>query len=247
MRALFLICLLSLAGCANVQVVSQSLEEKVSGVVYTITEPKTPPVPPPRPNDLVSTQRPKARPANLTTLVSAPYTPRQLITQTKINEQNIQIAEMFLGFTENNNRSELKQFMNIDPRLIEWCAAFVNSVLKANNLPGSETVSNNPLLARSFLEWGDPVDHKNKDPMPGDVVIFPRGRASWQGHVGFYVETVDIDGKTYWRILGGNQKNSVSIELYDPKRAIAVRRYQYTEVASEQGLVRILRNVFTNI
>ena len=247
MRALLLTFSLFLAGCANVQVVSQSLEEGVSEVVYKITEPNTPFVQPQGPNDLLFNQRPKLRPEDLIITISEPYTPRQLKNQTKINAQNILIAEMYLGFTESKNRYELKEFMNIDPRVIEWCAAFVNSVLNENNIPGSDTVSTNPLLARSFLDWGNPVDHKNKDPMPGDVVIFPRGRASWQGHVGFYVETVDIDGKEYWRILGGNQKNSVSIELYDPKRALAVRRHQYTEIASEQGLIRILRNVFQNI
>jgi uncharacterized protein (TIGR02594 family) len=225
-------------------VVSQSLEEEVSEVVYKITEPEAPPS---RSDDLFFNQRPKSRPEDLIIPISQPYTPRQLKDQIKINSQNILIAEMYLGFTESKNRYELKEFMNIDPRIIEWCAAFVNSVLNENDIPGSATVSIHPLLARSFLEWGDPVDHKNKDPMPGDVVIFPRGRASWQGHVGFYVETVNIDGKEYWRILGGNQKNSVSIELYDPKRALAVRRHQYTEIASEQGLIRILRNVFQNI
>ena len=244
MKLLLLTFSLFLTGCANLQVVSQSLEEEVSEVVYKITEPEAPPS---RSDDLFFNQRPKSRPEDLIIPISQPYTARQLKDQIKINSQNILIAEMYLGFTESKNRYELKEFMNIDPRTIEWCAAFVNSVLNENDIPGSATVSIHPLLARSFLEWGDPVDHKNKDPMPGDVVIFPRGRASWQGHVGFYVETVDIDGKEYWRILGGNQKNSVSIELYDPKRALAVRRHHYTQVASEQGLIRILRNVFRNI
>jgi uncharacterized protein (TIGR02594 family) len=244
-RALFLTFVL-LAGCTNVGVVSQSLEEGVSGVVYIITEPKTPVIiPPKRPTNL--SVRPRPRPDNLTQPVLEPYTPFQLRTIERINAQNIQIAELYLGFNENKNRSELRDFMNVDPRSTEWCAAFVNSVLNENNIAGSESVSQTPLMARSFLDWGNPVDHKEEDPILGDVVIFPRGRASWQGHVGFFVESIVIDGKEYWRILGGNQKNSVSIETYDPARALGVRRYQYTQVAEDQQLIRFFRNIFRNV
>lgn len=246
MRALFFTFIILLAGCSNVQVVSQSLEEGVSGVVYKITEPSTPVVkPPPRPSNLAT--RPMPRPENLTQAMSEPYTPMVFRNIEKINAQNLTIAEIYLGFNEHKNRAELKEFMNIDPRTTQWCAAFVNSVLHENNMVGSESVSESPLMARSFLDWGDPVDHKNDDPIPGDVVIFPRGRASWQGHVGFFVESITIDGKEYWRILGGNQNNSVSIETYDPKRALAVRRYQFTQIAEDQQLIRFFRNIFRNI
>jgi uncharacterized protein (TIGR02594 family) len=148
-----------------------------------------------------------------------------------------------VGYTETHNREELRLFMGVDPRSTEWCAAFVNSALHSVGQAGSESVSNHPLLARSFVDWGVPVDHKEQDPEPGDVVVFPRGRQSWQGHVGFYVDTVTIDGKDYWQILGGNQNNAVTIELYDPRRAIAVRRTP-EPVRETRGLLDVIRSWF---
>ena len=51
--------------------------------------------------------------------------------------------------------------------------------------------------------------------------MFPRGNKGWQGHVGFYVGR-HASGK--WVILGGNQSNSVRYDLYDPKKALGIRR-----------------------
>ena len=77
-----------------------------------------------------------------------------------------------------------------------------------------------PLMARSFLSWGLPVDI----PEAGDLVIFPRGNSDWKGHVGFYLSSVKRNGKEYYRILGGNQNNAVSIDLYPAKKALGIRR-----------------------
>lgn len=135
---------------------------------------------------------------------------------------SLDVADLFVGMNERKNRTELKNFMGIDPIIYEWCAAFVNAVLADQGIPGSETVSEHPLLARSFLTWGHEVTDEIQ---PGDVVIFPRGREGWQGHVGFYVETEYIDGVKYYLILGGNQDNAVTYELFPARFAIAVRRY----------------------
>jgi hypothetical protein len=59
----------------------------------------------------------------------------------------------------------------------------------------------------------------------GDIVVFPRGDQGWQGHVGFYVKEQVIDDKLYYYILGGNQKNKVSVELYPADKAIGIRRH----------------------
>lgn len=136
---------------------------------------------------------------------------------------SLSTALQWVGYHERTNRNELIDFLGIDPVRIEWCAAFVNSVLASANIPGSDSVHRNPLLARSFLAWGNSVEFDQVE--PGDIVVFPRGWAGWQGHVGFYVETVEINGVEYWAILGGNQSNSVNIELYLPSRAIDVRRW----------------------
>ena len=104
----------------------------------------------------------------------------------------------------------------------EWCAAFVNSVLNESEIPGSESVSDVPLMARSFLTWGDKI--LKEDIRPGDIVVFPRGNIGWQGHVGFYLKTQVINGRDFYLILGGNQNNKVSIVAYPASKALGIRR-----------------------
>jgi uncharacterized protein (TIGR02594 family) len=134
------------------------------------------------------------------------------------------LAKPYVGLHERYDRAELKQLVGVDPVQIEWCAAFVNAILDLNHIPGSETVSAYPLTARSFLTWGNKV---NKDDIQrGDVVVFPRGNQGWQGHVGFYIQTVIVNGEAQWYILGGNQDNTVSYQLYDPANALGIRRWQ---------------------
>ncbi len=139
--------------------------------------------------------------------------------------EHINVAEAKLGMNEYQDKTALKEYVGFDPRYTEWCAAFVNAVLKESgmkNLHDIEHVS--PLMARSFLTWGEKVE----TPQPGDIVIFPRGNSDWKGHVGFYVGWEQkADGRVYWKILGGNQNDSVSIDLYNPGMALGIRRYKY--------------------
>lgn len=135
-------------------------------------------------------------------------------------EMTIDNASAMVGLNERKHRRELKAFLGVDPVAYQWCAAFVNAHLHLNGIPGSETVSENPLLARSFLQWGYEVDQ----PQYGDIVVFPRGNQGWQGHVGFYISSVNVRGVEYYIILGGNQDNSVSYEYYRASRAIGIRR-----------------------
>ena len=100
----------------------------------------------------------------------------------------------------------------------EWCAAFVNAVLELEGIPNNDN-HKYPLTARAFLDWGSSVNPQ--DIQRGDIVIFPRGNSSWKGHVGFYIGR-HASGK--WVILGGNQSNSVRYDLYDPKKALGIRR-----------------------
>jgi hypothetical protein len=53
-----------------------------------------------------------------------------------------------------------------------------------------------------------------------------------------------VDGKVYWQILGGNQKNSVSIELYAAARAIGVRRAPLPPVKEARGFFEMIRKLF---
>ena len=130
-------------------------------------------------------------------------------------------ADSYHGLNEVQHRTVLKEYVGIDPSRTEWCAAYANAVLNEAGIPGSESVSDHPLMARSFLNWGESVD----TPQPGDIVVFPRGNSAWKGHVGFYVETT---ANNNWIILGGNQDNSVSYTAFDPNKALGIRRYKYT-------------------
>lgn len=135
-------------------------------------------------------------------------------------EDSITIAREYVGLHEVKDRRKLNELLNVDPVQTEWCAAFVNKVLQLQGIPNLHDVDYDyPLMARGFLQWGESVDFEDEI-RRGDIVIFPRGSEGWQGHVGFYVGT--MDGK--WIILGGNQDDKVSYKLYPPYMAIGIRR-----------------------
>ena len=131
-------------------------------------------------------------------------------------------AQPYIGLEERVHRTELKELLDVDPVRTEWCAAFVNAVLELDGILGSDSVSDVPLMARSFLVWGERVEPA--DIQRGDVVIFPRGNQGWQGHVGFYVDTQVVNGKEIWIVLGGNQSNEVRYDFFSPNKALGIRR-----------------------
>jgi uncharacterized protein (TIGR02594 family) len=94
-----------------------------------------------------------------------------------------------------------------------WCAAFVGAMLKRAGRKGTGM-----LTARSYLDWGIPVDRK--DAKPGDIVIFKRGNSSWQGHVAFFVK----DRGDVIDVLGGNQSNAVNVKGYSATSLLGIRR-----------------------
>lgn len=94
-----------------------------------------------------------------------------------------------------------------------WCAAFVGAMLRRAGMK-----STGALNARSYLDWGTPVDRK--DAQPGDVVVFKRGNSSWQGHVAFFVK----DRGKLIDVLGGNQSNAVNIKGYSADALLGIRR-----------------------
>lgn len=133
----------------------------------------------------------------------------------------IQAATAFLGLREENaeEAKTLSAFfkstvgIDLNPAKTAWCAAFVDAVLKTTGSEGT-----GKLNARSYLDWGKPVD----TPKVGDVVVFSRGDPNgWQGHVGFYMGTNE-DGTI--KVLGGNQSNSVSVSDYSADKLLGYRR-----------------------
>lgn len=91
-----------------------------------------------------------------------------------------------------------------------WCAAFVGACLANDNQPHTGS-----LAARSYLQWGK----KTTRPSRGDVVVFKRGNSSWQGHVAFYVGMAGA----YVYVLGGNQRNTVSVARYPKSKLLGYR------------------------
>jgi uncharacterized protein (TIGR02594 family) len=130
------------------------------------------------------------------------------------------IAAKQIGLTETGQRAALQEYLanggaNLDPAVTAWCAAFVNATLSQSGMQGT-----GKLNARSYLDWGDPVDQ----PQRGDIAVFSRGDPNgWQGHVGFF-DSFDDQGRI--RVLGGNQgaDGAVSIASYDQNALLGFRR-----------------------
>lgn len=131
-------------------------------------------------------------------------------------------ANSIVGFHEQTNRYSLEQLLGVDPVKYEWCAAFVNFMLHNHSIPGSESVSSSPLVARSFLRWGVSVT----EPIRGDIVVLARGRKGWQGHVGFYYKTVVRDNIEYYVLLGGNQNDMISYDEFPVTSVVGIRRWE---------------------
>lgn len=130
----------------------------------------------------------------------------------------LDVAARAIGLNEGDKRAALQDYLttggaNLDPATTAWCAAFVNATLQQAGYEG--TGSN---MARSFMEWGQPVDQ----PQRGDLAVFTRGDPNGPfGHVGFF-DGYNEDGTI--RVLGGNQSDAVNIASYDPSRLLGFRR-----------------------
>lgn len=96
-------------------------------------------------------------------------------------------------------------FPDIRHDSVPWCAAFVGAMLKRAGIRPSGS-----LMARSYLDWGLIL----KKPTEGCIVVLKRGKPP-QGHVGFYVS----EGK----LLGGNQRDRVSITPYEQHNVLGYR------------------------
>nr|WP_315191773.1 TIGR02594 family protein [uncultured Albidiferax sp.] len=83
-----------------------------------------------------------------------------------------------------------------------WCSSFVNWTLAQVGISGTGSA-----LARSWLDWGQPLDA----PVPGCIVVLTRDNPTgWTGHVGFYLRT---EGEQVL-LLGGNQLDCVCENSY---------------------------------
>ncbi len=93
-----------------------------------------------------------------------------------------------------------------------WCAAFVGGVLSECGLS-----STNSAMARSYEKYGLQLS----EPIVGSIVVFWRGQPSGKsGHVGFVAGRTK-EGELV--VLGGNQKDSVSLAKFDINRVLSYR------------------------
>ena len=97
---------------------------------------------------------------------------------------------------------------------IAWCGLFVGHCI-------TSTLDREPtppklLSARAWERFGIKTA-----PTPGAVMVFWReAKESWKGHVGFYAG----EDKSAYRILGGNQADSVSLAWVSKDRLVDARR-----------------------
>ena len=132
------------------------------------------------------------------------------------------IARSYIGTTEGpgpaDNLVIMEMYASVGHDWVEhdsvaWCAAFVGHCLERAGIR-----STRKLTARSYLDWGVPVEVV--DAQQGDIGVIPRGSSSWQGHV-FFIDR--IEGQWVWG-LGGNQDDAVNVKRYPLSKLLGVRR-----------------------
>lgn len=178
-------------------------------------------------------------------------TPGQLEPTRTLPITGLFVAEKFLGLREVpgvvHNPAIVAMLALVDATVHDdetpWCSAFVNFVMMLCGMRRSDS-----LAARSWLWTGFEVPLQLAIPA-WDVVVLKRAGDDHgpevrytstiapltfsypPGHVGFFAgweieeHTTDLSRSTRKvSILGGNQSNSVSYELFDQSRVLGVRR-----------------------
>jgi uncharacterized protein (TIGR02594 family) len=132
------------------------------------------------------------------------------------------IAKSYIGTTEGagtaDNPKIMEMYASVGQAHVEhddvaWCAAFVGHCLEKAGIRSTRRLN-----ARSYLDWGVPVEIA--EARQGDIGVIPRGRSGWQGHV-FFIDRVE--GQWVWG-LGGNQDDAVSVKRYPASKLLGVRR-----------------------
>lgn len=92
-----------------------------------------------------------------------------------------------------------------------WCSSFVNWCLARLEIAGTGSA-----LARSWLEWGEPL----AEPALGCIAVLYRDEPdSWKGHVGFFLRE-DAESVYLW---GGNQLGCVCENAYPRESVLGYR------------------------
>lgn len=155
-------------------------------------------------------------------VTSIDYTEDMFITH--VNDTPINFALSFYGINESFSDGKsnpivvsfFRDFANwvTNSKTTAWCSAYVNSIFSSTGYEYSGSMS-----ARSWLNVGQNVKH----PKTGDVVVFWReSKNSWKGHVGIFISFTP-DGRSI-NVLGGNQKDMVTIDKYPVSQLLGYRR-----------------------
>lgn len=123
------------------------------------------------------------------------------------------------GLNEVINKQELIEWLRSDgstigdPQKFPWCGDYVQTSLELGvpNEPLPAVIQHNPYWALNWQNYGIEAQ-----PQYGALLVFKRKGG---GHVGFYM----AETPTFYLVLGGNQKNTVSITKVAKKRCVAVR------------------------
>lgn len=121
---------------------------------------------------------------------------------------------------------------------VPWCGLFVSHCINATL--AEESLPANPLGARQWQKFGAPCPK----PVLGSILVFWRERpTSYKGHVGFYAGQEKGNGA--FHVLGGNQGNSVSIALIDPKRLVEARWPATVPIIGEEVELATGKTIFS--
>ena len=105
---------------------------------------------------------------------------------------------------------------------VPWCAAFVNFVLLQAGVAGTGMAN-----ARSYEKWGKYLDSESL--RRGAVLVWPRGKEKWMGHVNLLLDFDDADPEFVY-CIGGNQHNRVSVVRCELKKLVTARWPEGVEI-----------------
>jgi uncharacterized protein (TIGR02594 family) len=151
------------------------------------------------------------------------------------------IARSYIGTTEGPGPADNPVIMEmyatvghdwVEHDAVAWCAAFVGHCLEQAGIK-----STRKLTARSYLDWGIPIDVA--EAQQGDIGVIPRGSSNWQGHV-FFIDR--IEGAWVWA-LGGNQSDAVTVKRYSVSKLLGVRRAGDVAPAVTLSVAAVLRRL----
>jgi len=135
------------------------------------------------------------------------------------------VARGELGVHEGLNSARITEYFTAtdagpQPDSVPWCSAFVNFCMQQCAQTRTRSAR-----ARSWLNWG----RETAEFVPGCVVVLPRGNDPSAGHVGFFV---GFDPAGNVRLLGGNQRDSVSVSTFPNAKDNALGKRILTSLAS---------------